>query len=273
MKDLNDKIEELEELIKSLKKKISSSNVLPSIKPLKTDTKPRIKGMSTSPKMPGMPSASKKNPVKQAEQVKNNDIKDMKMREAREALNVNKSTGQWEINKAESAPERKGSYHGEAYVLDTTRGTRHVAYPKEDGTFGHRKVPNKIRITHVWDAKDKKWNHKSTVNLHDRKPTEESSYKTPMSVAHEKAKNAEKPQESKKPKTIRRAKETINKRENGQWFLEEEEDLGKPFKSEAQRRWMWAAADRGEVPKSMPHEWAKHTPKNKKLPKKVKKDS
>lgn len=42
-----------------------------------------------------------------------------------------------------------------------------------------------------------------------------------------------------------------------------------PFKSQAQRRWMFAAADRGEVSKSMPHEWAHHTPNMKSLPEHV----
>lgn len=39
-----------------------------------------------------------------------------------------------------------------------------------------------------------------------------------------------------------------------------------PFASQAQRRWMFAAADRGEIPVSMPHEWAHHTPNMKSLP-------
>lgn len=38
-----------------------------------------------------------------------------------------------------------------------------------------------------------------------------------------------------------------------------------PFKSEAQRRWMYAAEDRGEVPKGTAKRWEKHT-KRKKLP-------
>jgi hypothetical protein len=38
-----------------------------------------------------------------------------------------------------------------------------------------------------------------------------------------------------------------------------------PFKSEAQRRWMFAAEDRGEVPEGTAQRWAKHT-KGKDLP-------
>ena len=148
MADIDKKIKELEELIKGLKANIESSSVLPSIKQSKLQG---VKAPSSSAtKLPGISPKSKKSPVKQAEQIKNADIKDMKMREAREALNVNKSTGQWSI-------------------------------------------------------------------------------------------------------------ETL-------------EDFGKPFRSEAQRRWMWAAAERGEIPKDMPHRWAKETPKDKKLPYKVEKE-
>lgn len=44
-----------------------------------------------------------------------------------------------------------------------------------------------------------------------------------------------------------------------------------PFKSKAQQRWMFAAANRGELPAKTPHEWAKHTPDMKALPEKVRK--
>jgi hypothetical protein len=44
-----------------------------------------------------------------------------------------------------------------------------------------------------------------------------------------------------------------------------------PFKSDAQRRWMFAAEDRGEVPKGTADRWAKHTKNIKKLPEHVKK--
>jgi len=38
-----------------------------------------------------------------------------------------------------------------------------------------------------------------------------------------------------------------------------------PFSSEAQRRWMFAAEKRGEVPKGKAREWAEHT-KGQRLP-------
>jgi len=93
MNHINDKIKKLEELIKNLKSSVQSSAVLPSIK------QPKLQGIKTptsQTQIPNVAPQSKKNPVKQAEQIKNKDIKDMKMREAREALNINKS-GQWSI--------------------------------------------------------------------------------------------------------------------------------------------------------------------------------
>ena len=42
-----------------------------------------------------------------------------------------------------------------------------------------------------------------------------------------------------------------------------------PFKSKAQQRWMFAAANRGEIPKDMPRRWAHHTKSIKKLPEHV----
>lgn len=43
-----------------------------------------------------------------------------------------------------------------------------------------------------------------------------------------------------------------------------------PFKSKRQARWMFAAENRGEVPKGTAKEWAHKTPSIKKLPEKVK---
>lgn len=42
-----------------------------------------------------------------------------------------------------------------------------------------------------------------------------------------------------------------------------------PFKSQAQRKWMFAAADRGDIPKDIPMRWAKETKNMKKLPEKL----
>jgi len=43
-----------------------------------------------------------------------------------------------------------------------------------------------------------------------------------------------------------------------------------PFKSDAQRRFMFAAQERGELPKGTAERWAKHTPNIKNLPEKAK---
>jgi hypothetical protein len=44
-----------------------------------------------------------------------------------------------------------------------------------------------------------------------------------------------------------------------------------PFKSQAQRRFMFAAESRGEIPKGTAKKWARHTPNIKSLPEHVKK--
>lgn len=44
-----------------------------------------------------------------------------------------------------------------------------------------------------------------------------------------------------------------------------------PFKSDAQRRFMFAAQDRGEVPQGTAERWARETPNIKSLPERVKK--
>ena len=46
-----------------------------------------------------------------------------------------------------------------------------------------------------------------------------------------------------------------------------------PFKSKSQQRYMFAAEDRGDIPKGTAERWAKHTKNIKKLPEKKKKDS
>lgn len=43
-----------------------------------------------------------------------------------------------------------------------------------------------------------------------------------------------------------------------------------PFKSKAQQRFMFAAEDRGEIPKGTAKDWAEHTPNIKKLPERKK---
>jgi len=44
-----------------------------------------------------------------------------------------------------------------------------------------------------------------------------------------------------------------------------------PFRSKKQMRWMFAAEERGEIPKGTARRWAEHTPNIKKLPEKARK--
>jgi hypothetical protein len=44
-----------------------------------------------------------------------------------------------------------------------------------------------------------------------------------------------------------------------------------PFKSVSQRRFMYAAEERGDVPKGTAKKWEEHTPKGRKLPERVSK--
>lgn len=46
-----------------------------------------------------------------------------------------------------------------------------------------------------------------------------------------------------------------------------------PFKSEAQRRFMYAAEARGDVPEGTAEKWSAETPKGKKLPAYAEKDA
>ena len=81
-------MDQIELLLKEL------ASILPSIKMPKLS----LTGVkSNSTKIPGINQASKKNPVKSAEQISNKDIKDIKLREAQDQLKINKSTGQWSL--------------------------------------------------------------------------------------------------------------------------------------------------------------------------------
>jgi len=158
MSDIDKKIKKLEELIKGLKANIESSSVLPSIKQQKLQG---IKAPSQSAtKLPGVSPKSKKSPVKQAEQIKNSDIKDMKMREAREALNVNKSTGQWSLEKRAPKgidPEKhescvmdvkaKGHDVGSAHAICSSSMKKEEKKPKIDKEFRYHIHDGPHRIT------------------------------------------------------------------------------------------------------------------------------
>lgn len=79
----------IEELLKALKEQVLPSVKAPEVK------LPSVKSKQT--KIPGVEQGSKKNPFKVLQQIKNKDVKDIKMKEAQEQLNINKSTGQWSL--------------------------------------------------------------------------------------------------------------------------------------------------------------------------------
>jgi hypothetical protein len=169
-------------------------------------------------KIPGLESGSKKNPMKQIQQIKNKDIKDMKMREAQSALKTPmlkvENNGQRslnEISKSESKPNFEGDYHGQSHEVTTERGHHTVRYPKKkpDGTieYGQRKIPTKVKITHVWDHDKKEWSHKDTKST-NRNEGQASEIKTPMDAAREKMNAA--PKSESKVKTIRRKLQKFN---------------------------------------------------------------
>ncbi len=145
MSDIDKKIKKLEELIKGLKSNIQSNSVLPSIKQSKLEG---VKAPSSgSTKLPGMSPGNKKSPIKQAEQIQNKDIKDMKMREAREALNVNKSTGQWSIEK--KAPKGVDSDKHERCVMDVKDKGHNVGSARAICTSAMKKEEKPIDTYHI----------------------------------------------------------------------------------------------------------------------------
>jgi hypothetical protein len=64
-------------------------------------------------------------------------------------------------------PEKEGSFHGETHTAEHLNGHRKVSGSFEDKStgetrFANRHVDNKVQTTHVWDHKNKKWNHHKT---------------------------------------------------------------------------------------------------------------
>lgn len=113
MDKLKDKLLKLkEELVKSMNnagiggpgavKRLGA--ILPSVKAVTTAGK-KTGNNSSTPSL-GIKQPSKKNPIKQAEQIQNSDIKDRKMKEAKADMNVGpeklklSKNGQWSIEKS-----------------------------------------------------------------------------------------------------------------------------------------------------------------------------
>lgn len=123
MSSLEDKLLKLKELLeKGMNNKglggagsIKAGAVLPSI----NNMAPKTGNNSATPSV-SLPQQSKKNPIKQAEQIQNQDIKDMKMREAQQQLAMKTEVikaydnGQWKIEELD-----KGKFAGRDYSKDS----------------------------------------------------------------------------------------------------------------------------------------------------------
>jgi len=77
--------------------------------------KPGHNSGASKVKIPSVGQASKKNPIKSAQQIHNKDIKDIKMKEAQQELNEVVKTlpnGQWELSKADVIRKKPGEKKG-----------------------------------------------------------------------------------------------------------------------------------------------------------------
>ncbi len=120
--------ERLEDLKKAMNQKglggpgsVKAGAVLPSINKL---PKPGNNSLSSKMGMPGIKQGSKKNPIKSAEQTQNKDIKDLKMKEAQNALKAKapemvkfEKNGQWSIQKM-SNPANVNYDHAPDNIID-----------------------------------------------------------------------------------------------------------------------------------------------------------
>lgn len=140
MDKLKDKLLKLkEELSKAMKNggiggpgAVKIGNMFPSIKL----SKPGDNNNSATPST-GISQPSKKNPINQAQQIQNKDIKDMKMREAQAALSTQSivkfdANGQWSLDKGETTDK----------IQRTSHGARQPAYVRS--VFGDKAKTNKV---------------------------------------------------------------------------------------------------------------------------------
>lgn len=122
-----------------------------------------------------------------------------------EIANMNKSLEKNNEPKSDfkgHTPSREGSHHNEVHEFVHVNGQRSISGAAEDRNTGdhkyfRRKVDNKVKTTHVWDANKKQWNHKKTehtlggLNVDGTPKSSKQNAVTPMDVAHKKAKEAE----------------------------------------------------------------------------------
>lgn len=135
MDKLKDKLLKLkEELEKSMKNSglggpgsVKAGAVLPSLKPVTSAGKPT--GNNSATPSIGISQPSKKDPMKQAQQIQNKDIKDIKMKEAQSAMKGAEmikfdDNGQWSIDKADDYKTRETAVPGVSEMgIEARRGT------------------------------------------------------------------------------------------------------------------------------------------------------
>ncbi len=130
--NLKDKLLKLkEQLSKAMKQggiggqgAVKAGAVLPSIKRVTSAGKAGGNN-STTPSV-GITQPSKKNPIKQAEQIQNKDLKDIKMQDAQAQLKSNPlikfdKNGQWSLNKAEKKSKVLIRKPGESKGITSTK--------------------------------------------------------------------------------------------------------------------------------------------------------
>lgn len=97
-------MDKLETKLRLLKETLEKAIALPSPKGPKVPTAPSVGNLSKDPtKMPSLAPNSKKNPVKQAEQVEDPHAKAQELYNAKEKLKLSKN-GQWSLDKTISIP-------------------------------------------------------------------------------------------------------------------------------------------------------------------------
>lgn len=176
---------------------VKAGAALPSI------PQPKASG-STNSSTPSVGQApqSKKNPIKQAQQVQNPDVKDRKMQEAQSAMNVSKqdyleifkadNNGQWSIEKAYK--DRETAVPGVSEMgIEARRGTgkdwRETGYMRSTDAKTHKENARDIARQNLKETKSVK------PKLPDAKKSdcevEKSGYKgyTPEDNARRKANN------------------------------------------------------------------------------------
>lgn len=146
-------LEKLEALLKAIK----SQAIDPSIKQI-TPASPKTQIPGVKPlKLPGLKKPSKKDPVKQAEQVKDKSMKDQAMQDAASEIKIEKSTGQWKIEKS--------GYKGYTNEDNIKRKAKNIEGEKDTGikTMNRTKKWTAPKVEASKQKEMKDFNRKSKV--------------------------------------------------------------------------------------------------------------